>query len=252
MSIFGFIMVGLVGGAILASTGVIGPFLVPALLLLGLSSDMARGTCFVSELLMTLISVIVHKKVGNLDKRVILAFLPGVVTVALGANVSVKFPELFMRLTIGMFETIIGIVMIYTTVKWANKQRSKTVNTSTTMAKLMMVAILAGFTKGFFGAGWGPLGVGLFILLGIDPRLVIGSSLVVRLFVDGVGAMTYGSMNLVDINAVTVLTLAGCVTAPLAVKLTTVASEKTLRMVLGGIITFLGALVIIEAVTLIH
>jgi len=58
LSFLGFIVVGLVGGALLASTGVIGPFLVPALLLLGLSPDVARGTTLVSELMMTLISVI--------------------------------------------------------------------------------------------------------------------------------------------------------------------------------------------------
>jgi len=239
-------------GVMLASTGAIGPLLVPLLLFLGFSSDIARGTTLVSESLMTLVSIIGYKKARNIDKRVTLAFVPGAVTVALGANASFRFPELFMKLTIGMFETIIGTALIYTTVKCVNEQPSKTVGSSTNMIKLMLVTILAGFAKGFFGMGWGPLGVGSFVLLGIDSRIVVGSSLVARLLLDGVGGVTYASMNLVDINAVIALTLAGCATVPLTIKFTSTASEKTLRAVLGWIFTLLGALVIIEAITHIH
>lgn len=59
----------------LASTGMIGPFLVPALLLLGVRSDVARGTTILSELLTTSFCVVVHR--NRLDRRVILAFLLG-------------------------------------------------------------------------------------------------------------------------------------------------------------------------------
>lgn len=244
MSILGLVVVGLAGGAILASTGVIGPFLVPALILLELPTSVARGTCLVSESLMTFFSLLVHRRARNLDKRVILAFLPGAVTVALGANLSVRFPELFMRLIIGVFEIIIGIVMV-ATVRWSDKRFSRTVETPNIMAKLMMVAVLAGFAKGFLGIGWGPIGVALYVLLGINPRVVVGSSLVIRLLLDLVGGLTYANMSLVDANSVLILTLAGCATAPLAVKLTTVASEKTLSTVLGLVTMVLGGLVVI-------
>jgi uncharacterized membrane protein YfcA len=241
-----FIIVGLLGGAILSSTGTIGPFWVPALMILGIPSGVARGTCIVSELLMTLVSVIGHRKVSNIDKRVTLAFLPGALVVALGTSVSVEIPELLMKLSIGMFEMAIGVMMIYAAVRWVNRRSSKTVNTKSTMAKLVLVAVLAGFAKGFFGAGWGPIGVGLFILLGIDPRIAVGSSLVIRLLLDGVGGMTYATMNLVDINTVIALTLAGCVTVPLGVKLITAVSEKNLSVLLGGMAIFLGAFVFIQ------
>jgi len=248
LSIIGFIIIGLVGGILLASTGVIGPFLVPALLLLGLPSAVTRGTVLVSELLITVVSIIGHKKVGNFDKHVILAFLPGALAVFLGANVSVKLPESFMKLTMGLFEMVIGILLIYATLNWMNTQRSMTrVDSVKTIVKLMFVAVLAGFAKGFFGVGWGPLGIGMFILLGIDPRVAVGSSLVIRLLLDAVGGMTYATMNLLDVNAVIILALAGCVTVPLGVKLTKVASEKTFRIVLGAFITLLGALIVTEA-----
>jgi len=220
LSLIGFIVVGLVGGALLASTGVIGPFLVPALLLLGLSSDVARGTTLVSELIMTLVSVIGHNRERNLDKRIILAYLPGAATVVLGAKISLNFPELFMKLFIGVFEIVIGILMIMTTAKLVAERGSKNNITAGTMVKLMAVALLAGFTKGFFGAGWGPIGVGLFVLLGINPRIVVGSSLAIRLLLDVTGGATYASMNLVDVNAVVPLTAAGCIASLLAVELT--------------------------------
>jgi uncharacterized membrane protein YfcA len=249
LSFVGFILTGLAGGIILASTGVIGPFLVPALLLLGLPSAVTRGTVLMSELLVTAVSIIMHKKVGNFDKRVILAFLPGTLTVFLGANVSLTLSEPFMKLTIGLFEMLIGILLIYATLEWMGTHRSRTtVDSVKTMAKLMFVAVLAGFAKGFFGAGWGPLGIGLFILLGIDSRVAVGSSLVIRLLLDGVGGTTYATMNLLDVNAVVILALAGCLAVPFGVKLAKVASEKTFRIVLGVFIMLLGTLVIAEAI----
>ena len=72
----------------------------------------------------------------------------------------------------------------------------------------MFISLLAGFAKGFFGVGWGPLDIGLFIILGINPRIVVGSSLVIRLILDCMGGITYASMNLVDYNAAIILTLA--------------------------------------------
>jgi len=92
----------------------LGPFLVPALMLIGFNSGVARGTCLMSELLITIISVVGHSKTKNMYTRVILAFLPGALTIALGANISIKFDELFMKLVIGIFEVVIGIVMIAT------------------------------------------------------------------------------------------------------------------------------------------
>jgi hypothetical protein len=248
--ILGLIIIGFIGGVMLASTGMIGPFLVPALLILGLPSDVARGTVLVSELLMTLVSVIGHRKAKHLDRYVILAYLPGAITVVLGANVSLEFPEQFMKLATGAFEIIIGVVIIYTTLKLAtvgskNEQNSEFSIKTKTVVKLMIVAIFAGFIKGFFGAGWGPLGVGLFILLGIDPDMVIGSSLVIRLLLDCTGGLTYVSMGMVDVNTAIVLILAGCSAAPLGVKVTSKVSDKSLRILLGVIITFLGALVFI-------
>jgi uncharacterized membrane protein YfcA len=41
---------------------------------------------------------------------------------------------------------------------------------------------VAGFSSGISGAGWGPIGVKLLILLRIEPKAAIGSSLVGRVF----------------------------------------------------------------------
>ena len=112
------------------------------------------------------------------------------------------------------------------------------------MFRLGIVALFAGFAKGFFGAGWGPIGIGLFIFLGIDPRIAVGSSLIVRLLLDCVGGFTYVGMNLVDYNTVMYLTASGSFTAYIAYKLTKGASSRTLEIYLGLIIMILGALVI--------
>ena len=49
-------------------------------------------------------------------------------------------------------------------------------------ARIAGVGTVAGFSSGISGAGWGPIGVKLLILLRIEPRSAIGSSLVGRVF----------------------------------------------------------------------
>ncbi|MCS7115488.1 MAG: sulfite exporter TauE/SafE family protein [Nitrososphaerota archaeon] len=249
MSFLGLIIIGLVAGALLASTGIIGLFLVPALILLGLPSDFARGTTLVSELLMTLVSVVGHGRRRNLDKRIIAAYLPGAFAVIFGANMSFKYPEPLMRLLVGIFEIVIGLLIILFFLKSNEKAKVEPARdiTPSTMIKLMIVALLAGFTKGFFGAGWGPIGIGLFILFGITPHIVVGSSLVIRLLLDIAGGATYAFVGLVDYNAVVLLTLAGCVSALFAIKITRMISERKMRIFIGSVITLLGILVVLES-----
>jgi uncharacterized membrane protein YfcA len=59
-----------------------------------------------------------------------------------------------MKLFIGMFEMIIGILMVLSTIKLMPKHESNGNVTVSTMAKFVVVTMFAGFTKGFFGAGW--------------------------------------------------------------------------------------------------
>jgi uncharacterized membrane protein YfcA len=222
------------------------------LLFLGFASGVARGTCLISELLMTLVSAIVYKRANNFNKRIILANLPGAITGVLGAIVSFNLPESWMNLSIGIFEIALGVIMVSTTLKENSKRYSKTIAGTNVMAKLMVVSVFAGFTKGFFGAGWGPIGIGLFILLGLDPRTVIGSSLVVRLLLDCASGLTYVTFSMVDFYAVVILTLAGAMAVPIVVKLTKNVSDKNLCMFLGGVIVILGALIVNSAVPVIH
>jgi uncharacterized membrane protein YfcA len=79
----------------------------------------------------------------------------------------------------------------------------------------------------------------MFVLLGINPRIAIGSSLVIRLLLDITGGVTYEMMNLVDANLVIILVISGCIASLLAVKLTRMISEKSLRIFLGIVIMVL-------------
>lgn len=244
--IFYFAVVGLSSGALLAFTGVLGPFLIPLLILLGLPSAVARGTDLVSEIVMTIACVFFHKKVGNLDRRIILAYLPGALTVVFGASISVEFPEAAAKVAMGIFEMLIGIVMIMSAIGVRMRRNARNINTKTitrsTIAKLALISLFAGFSKGFFGAGWGPLGVGLSVVLGIEPQMVVGSSLAIRLLLDITGGATYVSMNSVDYYVVLVLISTGIIAVPFATKLTTKISQKTLRVFLGVVIMLLGLL----------
>lgn len=239
------VIIGLGAGFILASTGVIGPLLVPALLFLGLPSGVARGTTLISELPITVFSIIGHKGQGNLDKRIILALLPGAFFVIVGAKFSTQILESHMQLTTGILEMIVGIIVIYKAVKLTSEQAPETaLITRRDMAKFATAAIIAGLVKGFCGLGWGPISIGLLLIMGVNPRRAVGSSLVIRLLLDCFGGATYATMNLVDIKVAIALVLAGTVTILPAIKWATRARRKTLSTFLGCAIILFGALVI--------
>jgi len=245
LRLLGFIIAGLIGGSILASTGIIGPILIPALLLMGLPSGVARGTTFVSELLMTLSCVLGHRKERNVDRLVTLALLPGVVTGVLGATVSVQLPELHMKLAVGILEMIIGATVVFRASKMQGREGPEaTVRTKADVPKFVIAAILGGTAKGFFGMGWGPIVVGSLVLLGVKSRIAVGSSLVGRLLLDSLAGITYLSMNLVDFEATIALAVAGALIALPTVRWTKGRKEETLRTFVGGMITIVGAIVI--------
>jgi uncharacterized membrane protein YfcA len=53
------------------------------------------------------------------------------------------------------------------------------------------IGAVAGFASGISGAGWGPIGVKLLILAGLEPRHAIGSSLVGRVVMAVAAIATY-------------------------------------------------------------
>ena len=150
------LVIGLLGGVILASVGIIGPFVLPLLLILGYSPDIARGTMLASELLVTVISAAAHRRLGKVDKRIVAAYIPGALTVIIGARVSIEVSVSEMRLAIGFFEVLMGVLIIVMTVR--NVPRYKKMDkpfSKGLMRRLIVVSTIAGFAKGFFGAGWG-------------------------------------------------------------------------------------------------
>jgi uncharacterized membrane protein YfcA len=53
------------------------------------------------------------------------------------------------------------------------------------------IGLVAGFSSGISGAGWGPIGVKLLILSRLEPRLAVGSSLVGRVFMAAAAVVGY-------------------------------------------------------------
>lgn len=146
-----------------------------------------------------------------------------------------------MRKAIGIFEVVIGVVILLNT-RWPRREYVRSVYSKLELVVLMLISMLAGFAKGFFGAGWGPLGIGLFLVAGLDPSIVVGSSLTSRVVLDVVGGATYMSMNLMDYNVAVALTVSGCAAALLSVKWIDAVSEEKLSAIVGFVVVFLGVL----------
>jgi uncharacterized membrane protein YfcA len=84
---------------------------------------------------------------------------------------------------------LVGILVL-ATIRWSGLGTVRAADDVPT-ARVAGVGVVAGFSSGISGAGWGPLGVKLLILLRIEPRAAIGSSLVGRTFMAATAVVSY-------------------------------------------------------------
>ena len=87
--------------------------------------------------------------------------------------------ELIARLVAAMI-VFVGVIVL-ATLKWGGLGAVRAADDVPT-GRIAGVGGVAGFSSGISGAGWGPIGVKLLILLRIEPKAAIGSSLLGRVF----------------------------------------------------------------------
>jgi uncharacterized protein len=194
-------LVAMASGLAATSIGVYGGVLVPGLLLLGVDPRFAAAASLFLQVLVIPLGAGAHYRLGNVSRSIALPLvLGGMAGAFTGPFFAAMLPaEIIARLVAGMI-VLVGIVVL-ATLKWAGLGAVRPSGDIPT-GRVAAVGLTAGFSSGISGAGWGPIGVKLLILLRIEPKAAIGSSLVGRVFMAGAAVVGYlvAATALVDVH----------------------------------------------------
>ncbi len=246
------------------STGMgYGTALTPLLLITGFPPLHVLPAVLLSQLVGASVGGFTHHQVGNMtfkfrrDERLIkkrlraLGYLPnsadakivftlvisGVVGVIIGVLTAVNIPKLILETYIGLLVLGIGLAIILR----RNYLGSFSWRTFTALG------LLAAFNKGACGAGYVPLVTGAQIVSGREARSAVGNTTVAVAMVCAVGFILYLIIgNSVDWLIAGAASIGSSVAAILAALTVKRANTEKLRLVIGLVITILGALTLIR------
>jgi uncharacterized protein len=189
-------------GAAAAAIGVYGGVLVPGLLLMGVDPRFAAAASLFLQVIVIPVGAGVHARLGNVHRHVTAPLIAG------GMLGSFTGPFLAGALSKNVVTSVVagsivfvGVVVL-ATLRWRGPGALPPLQ-HISRVRICSVGLVAGLASGVSGAGWGPIGVKLLILLGIEPRQAVGSSLFGRVFMaaTAVSAYLFGAAEFSDMNA---------------------------------------------------
>ncbi|MEA2676743.1 MAG: uncharacterized protein QOJ81_884 [Chloroflexota bacterium] len=174
-------LVAVAAGLSSTAIGVYGGVLVPGLLLLGVDARFAAAASLFLQVLVIPLAATSHYRMGNFSRTVALPLvIGGVIGAFIGPFFAAALPKEWIVRIVSAMIVFVGIVVL-TTLRFSGLGNIRAEN-DIPQAQVGGIGLVAGFSSGVSGAGWGPIGVKLLILSRIDPRQAIGSSLFARIF----------------------------------------------------------------------
>lgn len=183
-------LVAMAAGLAATSIGVYGGVLVPGLLLLGVDPRFAAAASLFLQVLVIPLGAGAHYRMGNVSRSIAVPLIAGgMIGAFVGPFFAVALPsDIIARLVAAMI-VFVGVIVL-ATLKWRGLGTVRAANDIPT-GRVAGVGLAAGFSSGISGAGWGPIGVKLLILLRIEPKAAIGSSLMGRVFMASAAVVGY-------------------------------------------------------------
>jgi len=188
--LFGAAIVAAVAGLSATSVGVFGAVLVPGLLLLGVPPAVAAPLSLLVQVVVIPLGATSHAAVGHVRRAITVPLIVGGVIGSVGgALLASSVPAAIVARSVSLVIVVVGLIVLasvrngYGSAPVAGEQVHP--------GKIGAIGTAAGFASGISGAGWGPIGVKLLILTGIEPRHAIGSSLVGRIAMAVAAVATY-------------------------------------------------------------
>ncbi len=238
--VLGVVLVGLVAGYVVGALGTAwGAISVPLLIMLAVDPAVAIGTSLLAGSVVALIAGGAHWGFGHVRWKILAPLIiAGTAAAILGAWIAVHIPAESLVLAVGAFEIWVGVAIL---LKVPKGKPSSDCRIS------IGIGGLAGFVKGIFGTGWGPIGTSLLILSGIYPALAIGSAMIARVAVQLAPGLTFLGFGEVEFGVMIALASSGIVGGILGAFTTKKLSASVVRMLIGAVIVALGALVLLKS-----
>jgi uncharacterized membrane protein YfcA len=176
--LFGAAVVAAAAGLAATSIGVFGGVLVPGLLLLGVPPTVTAPLSLLLQVLVIPLGATTHAAVGHVRRSITLPIIVGGVAGSVGgALLASSVPANVVAKAVSLVIVIVGVIVLASV---RNGYAARTTREKVHPGQIGAIGGVAGFASGISGAGWGPIGVKLLILSGLEPRHAIGSSLVGR------------------------------------------------------------------------
>lgn len=214
-----------------------GTFTAPLLLLLGIPPMYAVPTILMTKVVLGLISGGGHRMAGNLQPDIFRSLvLTGIPGTAIGVIVSVILPQKESTALIGLIMMVVGFLTLF----YALRGIKMGVYSE---KKIGISGVLAGFTNGISGGGYGAISATGLILGGVDPSKAVGSTLLAEALIALSGIFMYGFI-LHEVRWIIVLALltGGIIATPIGILTTRKMDPKKLGTTIGSTVLLLGGL----------
>ena len=233
MNYLAFIMAGLFCGFVDSCLGMgFGVTSASVLITFGVAPAIASASVHAAEAVVDLVSGVSHWKLGNVDMELgVRMLVPGVVAAVLGA--------LFLSgLSLGIAKTLMRVVLLalglYILYRHWNYKPPEFRQVS--KARAYLLGFVASFIDVAVGGGWGPLGTPALLLMGVEPKKVVGTIEFTEPFISVAAVITFGFTLGFDSflwGMAIPMIIGGVLLTPIAAFVTNKVPAKTLGILIG-------------------
>ncbi|WKZ36748.1 MAG: sulfite exporter TauE/SafE family protein [Anaerolineales bacterium] len=205
------------------------------LLSLGIPPAAASASVHMSEVVTTGVSGLAHRKLGNVDWKLVKRLLiPGVIGGVAGAYVLTSIDGDVIKPYISAYLLIMGGVIVYKAFTIVPRHKPDGYHGP----RISLLGLFGGFCDAIGGGGWGPVVTSTLVARGKNPRMTIGSVNFSEFFVTlGQSILFVLTLSLGQYWQIIVgLLIGGAVAAPIAAKLTQKLPLKVLMIFVGVLI----------------
>lgn len=237
------------------ASGTAEPFIIPLMtILVSASIYQAIGTSLFVDCVIGLVAGLIFFKKGHVNlKPVAILAVTGVIFAFIGTFFSQGAREGDLKLLIAIVLIMFGIVLLRGGVKKNVDYVNDKVNIEWFRKHRQLVFLLSGsiigFASGFTGMGSsGAMTIILIFVMGYDLHTSIGTSLMMMSFIGFTGAVAHGSLGHIVLESALIAGVGAAVGAASGSFFANKVNEDLLGRVIGGIITLLGLIVLIELI----
>ena len=207
---------------------------------MGIPPASASTAVHLSEILSNGIAGMMHKKMGNVNKRLLkMLLIPGIIGAVAGASLlsSLEHYSDYTRPLVSIYTFILGAVILQKALNLGRKRSVK----KKKIKKIGFLGFGGGFIDAVGGGGWGSIVLSSLIAGGRHPRFSLGTVKYSRFFIALLSSLTFITMlNTLHWDAICGLVIGSAVASPIAAKVSNRISAKSI-MVAVGIIVILAS-----------